>query len=101
MLNEQEIQGELSQANEKLKKTFELSSLSMAFPAGLYNSQVQKVAKSLNYDFIFTTEEGRYSASHSTQLVPRYNINDEFVSSPMGGYSLAHFIWNLWRRESF
>jgi hypothetical protein len=61
-----------------------------------------KIVRQHGFSLVYSTESGRFNFNDKRQaLIPRYNVNDEFVCSPRGEYSFPHFIWNLWRRDIF
>ena len=99
-LSIRQMHEELEQSQRELQFHFPQKTMSFAYPCGQYSPVAQSIVNAQGFDSIFSTNQGRFDDSRGLKLVPRFNINDEFVSSVTGKYSFATFLWNLWRRDS-
>jgi len=67
---------EIAESKSRLEKEFNTDIISFCYPAGEYNDQIVKLAKSAGYDFAVTTKSGQGKFSDPFEL-KRYRITEE------------------------
>ncbi|MBT3980694.1 MAG: polysaccharide deacetylase family protein [Bacteriovoracaceae bacterium] len=92
---------DINQSISKLETFTGVDLKSFAFPAGLYDQASIRAVNCFDFSYKFSTECKSFTENDQNEdrLIPRFNINDEFVCDKKGRFSPAYFYWNLIRRD--